>query len=108
GDATHGARLTAWATALLGSATLGGLGYAAYATNEANEFLLLLGLLGWARWFAWAGVAAGVVGLAAILLGIRARGRERLPIGVFLGLLLTGAAGVTLAASLFMLGLGPL
>ncbi len=43
---TLGARPLAFLTALLGAASVGGLGYAIYATFEANELLLLGGLLG--------------------------------------------------------------
>lgn len=108
GHPTGGARLAAWLTAVAGSAAVAGLGYGVYATFEANEFLIMLGLLGWARWFALAGLAGGVLGAITFLLAIRARSREALPIGVLLGLLLTGAAGVALAVALFMLGLGPI
>ena len=95
---TGGARVLAWATSLAGAASVLGLAAAGYMTNEANAFLLLLGLVGWARWFVIAGLVAGLAGLLLIWLTIRARARERLPIGVLLGLLITGVSGVGLAS----------
>lgn len=104
GHSTGGARLVAWATALAGAAAVGGLGYAIYATSEASEFVLLVGLLPIARWFVYAGLAAGLLGLILIVMTIRARGRAPLPVGVLLGLLLTGVAGTALAAFLVCFG----
>jgi len=104
---TGGARPLAWATSLLGAASVGGLGYAGYATYEASEFLLLVGLLGWGRWFALAGLGAGAAGLLLVWMTIRARMRTSLPIGVLLGLLLTGIAGIALAAFLIFYGAMP-
>ncbi len=105
---TLGARPLAFATALLGTAAVGGLGAAVAMTVEANEMLLLAGLLGWARWFALAGVLAGLGGLGVIALAVRARLRKDLPVGTLLGLFLTGAAGVGLAAFLVINGIGPI
>ncbi len=102
---TGGARVLAWATSVVGVVAIGGLGYAAYATSEANEFLLFLGLLGWARWFALAGLVAGPLGLALLLLTMRARIREPLPIGVLLGLVLTAFGAIGL--STFLIAWGP-
>ena len=98
GHPTGGARLMAWLTALFGAAAVGGLAYSGYATFEANQFALLVGLLGSARWFAASGLLAGGTGLWLIWLTLKARSREALPIGVFAGLLLTGLAGIALAA----------
>jgi len=105
---TLGARPLAFATALLGSAAIGGLGAAIAMTVEANEMLILGGLLGWARWFALAGFLAGLGGLGVIVLAVRARLQRDLPVGTLLGLVLTGAAGAGLAAFLIMNGIGPL
>ncbi|MEL7487914.1 MAG: alpha/beta fold hydrolase, partial [Pseudomonadota bacterium] len=95
---TGGARVLAWATSLAGAASVIGLAAAAYMTNEANPFLFLVGLVGWAHWFIGAGLVAGLGGLALIIFTIRARTREALPIGVLLGLLLTGLSGIGLAS----------
>ena len=104
---TGGARILAWATSLLGGAAIGGLGYGAYASNEANQLLLLVGMFDWTRWFAAAGLAAGLTGLLLVWMTFKARTREPLPIGVLIGLFLTGAAGVALAAWLAVWGLWP-
>jgi hypothetical protein len=106
GNPTGGARLMAWITALLGGGSIVGLGYAAYATIEASELLVFAGLLGWARWAVIAGYAAGFTGLIAFGLTIRARMSGYLPIGALLGLALTGAAGIALAAGLGVTGFG--
>ena len=107
GHSTAGARLLAWGTSILGLMTIGGLGYGGYATYEANEFLLLVGMLGWTRWFAFAGLAAGVTGLLLLWVTIKARLQQPLPIGVLIGLCLTGVSGAALAAWLFNWGLSP-
>ena len=107
GGATGGARLVAWVTALLGTVCVGGLGYAAYASYEANEFLLMVGLLDWGRWFALAGLAAGITGLVALWLTAAARVRAPMPVGVLIGLILTGGAGLGLASWLAVWGLLP-
>jgi pimeloyl-ACP methyl ester carboxylesterase len=97
---TGGARPLAWLTATVGAAAIGGLGYAAYATGEASELVLLVGLLPIARWFVLAGLGAGFFGVIVLVLTVRARRREPLPLGVLSGLLLTGAAAAALAAFL--------
>jgi hypothetical protein len=104
---TGGARPLAWAAALLGALSAGGLAYAGFATYEANELLLLGGMLGFARWFAVAGLAAGLLGLGVLYLGVRARRAGRLPIGALTGLMATGAASVGLAAFLLVHGFAP-
>ncbi len=106
GNPTGGARFVAWVTALLGAGSIAGLGYAVYATIEASEFLILAGLLGWARWPVIAGYAAGLAGLIALGLAVRARMNGYLPIGALLGLVLTGVAGAALAAGLVVAGFG--
>ena len=107
GHSTNGARPFAWLTSLFGLTAIGGLGYGAYASFEANEFLLLVGLLGWTRWFAIAGLFAGLAGLFLLWLTVKARLGQPLPIGVLLGLCLTGASGVALTAWLAAFGLLP-
>ncbi|HBK91975.1 MAG TPA: hypothetical protein DDZ68_09930 [Parvularcula sp.] len=105
---TFGARPLAFATALIGVVSAAGLGAGVAMTTDANEMLLLGGLLGWARWFALAGLIAGLGGLGVIALAVRARLVRDLPAGTLLGLILTGAAGASLAAFLLMNGFGPL
>lgn len=105
---TLGARPLAFAAALLGALSAGGLGYAGYATYEANEILLLVGLLGWARWFVIAGLAAGLLGLGVLYLTVRARRQKTLPVGTLAGLALTGGSAVAYAAFLLVNGFGPL
>jgi hypothetical protein len=105
---TLGARPLAWATALLGATSIAGLGAAVAMTVEANEMLILGGLLGWARWFALAGVIAGAGGLGVVAMAVRARLQRDLPVGALIGLILTGAAGIGLAAFLLMNGIGPI
>lgn len=105
---TFGARPLAWATALAGSAAVGGLGAATAMTIDANEMLVLGGLLGWARWFVLLGLAAGLSGLGVMVLAARARLQRDLPIGVLLGLVLTGLAGLGLALFFIMNGMGPI
>jgi len=104
---TGGARVAAWATSLLGVASIVGLGYAGYVTSEASQFLIALGLVGWAKWFALAGLAAGLFGVGLLWLTVQARLREALPIGVLSGLLLTALGGVGLASFLIYWGVLP-
>lgn len=105
---TLGARPAAFATSLLGAASVLGLGYAAYATFDASEALILGGLFGWARWFVLAGYLAGLGGLGVLFLTVKARAHRPLPIGTLLGLILTGAAGVALAAFFIANGFTPI
>jgi hypothetical protein len=104
---TGGARVLAWATSLTGTAAIGGLGYGIASTAQANGLLLLVGLPGWARWFAMAGLVAGPLGLMLLWMTVRARARAPLPVGVLLGLLLTGASGLALASWLAVWGFLP-
>lgn len=101
---TGGARPLAWATALAGAVSAGGLAWTVYATYEASEFALLIGLLPMARWFVYAGLAAGLMGFFVLLLAIKARARISLPLGTLFGLALTGLAAVALAAFLLASG----
>lgn len=105
---TRGARPMAWLAALL--ATLAGavLGAAVAATFKASKVTLLVALLPWARYGAIAGLLAGLAGLTAVVLTIRAQRRQRLPITTLLGLVLTGLAAASLSAFLIVWGLRPL
>lgn len=104
---SNGARLTTWSAAFLGTLALGVLGAAGAASYEISEVLLLFGFVPWARIGGWAGLVAGVLGLLAITLTIRARFRRRLPIGTLVGFILTGLGAASLAAFLFYWDLGP-
>jgi len=69
--------------------------------------VLLFGLVPWAKWGALAGLFAGIVGIAAVVLTLRAHMRQKLPIGTLLGFLLTGLAAVSMCVFLMAWGLGP-
>jgi hypothetical protein len=107
-EATGGARFAGWLTGLAGSAFIGGMGFAAYQTTEYTEALVLLGLVPWAGLLAWTAPVAGVLGLLVLFLTIRARAAHTLPIATLIGLLLTGAAGIALAAFAFVWDLWPI
>lgn len=104
---TGGARPLAWAVSLLGVASLGGLAYSAFATVKAAQLLLLVGLVPIAQTFVLTGYLAGALGLAVLFMTVRARAREKLPVGVLSGLWLTGLAAVALAAFLGVWGFSP-
>ncbi|GJL91430.1 alpha/beta fold hydrolase [Hyphococcus sp.] len=107
GHSTSGARLIAWATSLAGAASIGGIGAGIAMTAQENPLLLLVGLPGWTMWFAIAGLLAGPLGAFLLWTTLRARMRVALPVGVLLGLLLTGAAGIAFAIWLAMWGFLP-
>lgn len=107
-DSTGGARLMAWLTSLAGTASIGGLGAAIGLTAQENPLLLLAGLPGWSMWFAVAGLVAGPLGAFLLWTTLRARMRTSMPVGVLLGLLLTGVAGIALSAWLVTWGFLPL
>ncbi|MEZ5891947.1 MAG: alpha/beta fold hydrolase [Parvularculaceae bacterium] len=104
---TGGARIVAWLTSLSGAAAVAGIGIGAAMAAQANGLLLLFGLPGWTKFAAMAGLAAGPLGLILLWLAIRARRRAALPIGVLIGLILTGAAGIGLASWLAAFGFMP-
>jgi hypothetical protein len=100
------ARLAAWLAAA--SATTSGaiLGGAVAATVASSEVLPLFGLVPWARFGAIAGTLAGVAGLAALVLTVRARLKHRLPVGSLLGFVITGVAAIGLSVFLSFWDLG--
>jgi pimeloyl-ACP methyl ester carboxylesterase len=104
---TGGARGFAWLGALLSVVTVSILGAAVAATADVSELMLIFGLVPWALFGAWSGLLAGVLGLVALALTIRAQKQNALPIGTLLGLLLTGGAAVGLSVFLIVWGLGP-
>ena len=70
--------------------------------------LLFVGLPGWTKFAAMAGLLAGPLGLAGLWLAVKARMAQPLPIGVTLGLFLTGAAGIALAGWIAVWGFLPI
>jgi len=103
----QGARLASWVASFLGTAALAVFGAAAAVSFELSELLLIFGMLPWAAIGAWSGVLAGVSGIVAIVLSVRARRQYALPSGSLVGFLLTGIAAVSLSAFLLTWGLGP-
>lgn len=101
-----GARLAAWITSFLGMAALAVFGAAAGVSFELSEVLLLFGMVPWAAFGAWFGLFAGLAGIVAIVLSVRAR-RGGLPTGTLVGFLITGLSAISLSAFLLAWGLGP-
>lgn len=95
-------------TSLAGLGGMGLIGYGAYQASEISETSLLAGFAPPAAGGGYLLMAAGLFGLATLLaLFARLRGGT-LRIGSLLGLLLTGAAGLSLSAFAFVWGLLPL
>jgi hypothetical protein len=104
---SRGARVAAWTSATLATLSFGLFAAAIASTYSVTEVLLLLGLVSWAWYAAVAGLLAGVAGIATVVLTLRARRHERLPIGTLLGFLLTGIAAVSFSVFLMVWDLGP-
>jgi pimeloyl-ACP methyl ester carboxylesterase len=104
---TGRARGWAWLAATLSVASMAVLGAAFATTSEASELLLMFALAPPAAHGAWLGLLAGVLGTVTLIATLRARWRQPMPIGTFLGLLLTGTASVAFSAFLLTWGLGP-
>jgi pimeloyl-ACP methyl ester carboxylesterase len=90
-------RLAAWLAAALAVASAVLLGSAIGVSVDASEMLPLFGLVPWARLGALAGLLAGLAGLAAMVLTVRAWIKHRLPAGTLLGFLITSLAAVGLS-----------
>lgn len=105
--ASGGARLATWGAAFSGTLALAILGAAAGVSYKLSELLLLLGFVGWGAFGAWFGMLAGLLGIVALVLTIRARMADGLPIGTLTGFLVTAASAVSLSAFLIVWGLGP-
>ncbi len=101
------ARVTTWLAAFLVVLSVAVIGSAVAVTYKASEVLLLFGLVPWARYGALAGLLAGIAGVAAVVLTVRAHLSQKLPIGTLLGFLLTGLAAVSMSVFLITWGLGP-
>ena len=78
-----------------------------FAIGIAVSTGLLFGLVPWARWGALAGLLAGIAGIGAVVLTVRAQMTQKLPIGTLLGFLLTGLAAISMSVFLIFWGLGP-
>jgi hypothetical protein len=104
---TGWARTTTWAAALLVVVSIAVFGGAAGVTYEAFEALLIFGMVPWAWWGAVAGLLAGIAGIGAVVLTVKARLRARLPVGTLLGFLLTGLAATSYSVFLIYWDLGP-
>ncbi len=102
-----GARLATWGAAFSGTLALVIFGAAAGVSYKISEFLLLFGMVGWGGLGAWLGVLAGLLGLGALGLSVRARFKSALPVGSLIGFVFTGLAAVLLSAFLLSWGLGP-
>jgi hypothetical protein len=103
----EGARLATWAAATFGTAALAIFGAAAGVSYKLSEMLLIFGMVGWASVGASAGALAGLSGLLALALTVRARQRVALPVGTLLGFLVTSLAAVSLSLFLVVWDLGP-
>jgi pimeloyl-ACP methyl ester carboxylesterase len=101
------ARLATWSAAFCGTATLGIFGAAAGVSYELSEMLLAFGMVGWAALGAWAGVLTGWLGVVALVLAVRARRSNSLPLGTLAGFVITSLAAVSLSVFLLVWGLGP-
>lgn len=103
----EGARLATWSAAALGTAALAIFGAAAGVTYKLSEMLLIFGMVGWAAVGASAGALAGLVGLLALVLTLKARRRAALPVGTLVGFVVTSLAAVSLSLFLVVWDLGP-
>lgn len=93
-----GARRAAVVGALLGLGGAGLIGWAVKTTVTEHMLLAPLGLAGPAQAGGWFIIAGAAVSVAAILLLVRTMTRARLPIGTILGIAITAAATLALAA----------
>ena len=102
-----GARLVTWGAAFSGTLALAIFGAAAGVSYKISEFLLLFGMVGWAALGAWLGVLAGLLGVAGLVLAVRARLNSKLPAGSLAGFAITSLAALSLSVFLVAWGLGP-
>jgi len=98
------ARVTTWLAAFLVVLSVAIIGSAIGVTYESSELLLLFGLVPWAKYGALAGLLAGIAGIGAVVLTVRAQLSRKLPIGSLLGFLLTGLAAVSMSVWLIYWG----
>lgn len=102
-----GARFVTWGAACSATAALAVFGAAAGVSYNLSEILLVFGLVGWAAVGAWLGVLAGILGIVALVLAVRARRKRGLPIGTLAGFVITGLAAVSLSLFMLFWGLRP-
>jgi pimeloyl-ACP methyl ester carboxylesterase len=103
----EGARLATWAAAAFGTAALAIFGAAAGASYKLSEMLLVFGMVSWATYGAWSGVLAGLSGVLALVLAVKARRSAALPVGTLAGFVITSLAAVSLGIFLVVWDLGP-
>jgi pimeloyl-ACP methyl ester carboxylesterase len=101
------ARVTTWLAAFLVVLAIVIIGSAIGVTYKSSEILLLFGLVPWARFGAIAGLLAGLTGVVAVVLTLKAHLHHKLPVGTLLGFLLTGLAAISMSVLLLTWGLGP-
>ncbi len=104
--ATSWARPAVWLAAVFAVLSVGILAGAMAVTYEASPGLLLFGLVSWARLGAIASLLSGLLGIAGVVLTVRAQIRQKLPVGTLLGFLLTGLGTASLSAFLVTFDLG--
>ena len=102
-----GSRFWTWAAATASVAAAAILGAAIGVTASSFQALALFGFVPWAIYGAWAGLAAGVLGIIAIVSTVRARRVYSLPGSRVVGFILTGIAASVLSLFLFFWDLGP-
>ncbi len=100
-------RVATWTAAFFAVVAPAVMAGALGVTYEQSEMLLLFGLVPWARFAAIAGLVSGIIGLAAIVLTIRAHYLRKLPMGTLLGFLMTGGCAVSLCIFMMSWDLGP-
>jgi len=103
---TGWARVTTWLAAFLVVLSVVIFGSAIGVTYKASDILLLFGLVPWAKYGALAGLLAGIAGIGAVVLTVRAHMSRKLPVGTLLGFLLTGLAAISMSVFLIFWGLG--
>lgn len=104
--ASSWSRLAAWLAATLAVTSAVILGSAIGVSFDVSEIMPLFGLVPWARLGALTGLLAGLAGLAAMVLTVRAWIKHRLPAGTLLGFLITGVAAMGLSVFLSYWDLG--
>lgn len=102
-----GSRFWTWAAATASVTAAAILGAAIGVTASSFQALALFGFVPWAIYGAWAGLAAGILGIIAIVTTVRARRVYSLPGSRVVGFILTGIAAIVLSLFLFFWDLGP-
>ncbi|WP_300532558.1 alpha/beta hydrolase [Maricaulis sp.] len=95
---TAGARWLAWFASLSGIAFPVMVGLGAYEASEISQFAIIAGMTSTASTGAWLALLAGVFGVLALVQLWRARAAGSVRIGSLIGIAITGASAVALAA----------